>query len=123
MHRNPSNPKTRSGPRCCWGWSCRRSPRFERGLAHASFGGNKELEVIGLHGDKLDTSEVRVLVVKVVRSVQSSRGVSIERIEQVLDDRASFIGTSDTGLVRAAATASYRAVLMHVQETGRCRWG
>jgi len=86
------------------------------GRLDPAVGGNKELEVVGLHGDRLNTSEVRILVVEEVRSVRSSQGVVIERIEQVPDDRVGLIWTRDTRLVCAVAAVSYRAVLVRVQE-------
>jgi hypothetical protein len=67
------------------------------------FCGHENLEVVGFHGNRCDTSEVRILVIEEKRSVRGTQGVVIERIQKVSNNRVGLVGTRDAAVRRAVA--------------------
>ena len=79
-------------------------------------GGNESLEVIRLHGERLNTSEERGLAIEEKRLIRSSQGIVLERIKQIPDDGAGLEGSPDARLRRAVPGVGKRGVLVGVQE-------
>src|SRR6266478_5081402 len=82
-------------------------------------GGDESLEVVGLHGDRLDTAKERLLSIIVEWSVRSPQSVVLEGIEKIPDDLSGLVGPSYAVGGRAATAVSLRGVLVRVQEPNR----
>ena len=79
-------------------------------------GGNESLEIVRLHGERLDTSEEWGLSVEEKRPIRSSQSVIFERVEQIPDDGSGLVGTRNSGGVRTVTGVGNRGVLVRVQQ-------
>ena len=76
----------------------------------------ESLEVVRLQGDRLNTSEVRCLSIEVERSIRSSQGIVLERVEKISDNNVGLVWTGDTGVRRTVTAVAFCGVLVRIQE-------
>lgn len=77
-------------------------------------GGDENLEVIGLEGDRLDTSEERGLVIGEEGSIGGSQGVVLERVQEIADNGVGLEGTPNARVSGAVAAVAGGGVLVRV---------